>query len=190
MRGKAAPLLHDLFIESSKKIPNPNPSEVSAGRTTVYDTWLYRSADYDHPDYPWKVCEWSLMIALVIMRVLTSFGWNEQDWHIGQRKRLHIFHARRRNSITWLTLYLWCGMISNSKNETKIIVGLILLFLKSLVYWVSSSLRKFLIMMTILTWMTLIRNHSTLCTKRIIYWPILRTKAFFVIVPSLNSGLK
>lgn len=52
MRGKAAPLLRNLLLESSKKIPNPNPDEVDKGRPTVYDTWLHNNYDYDRPDEP------------------------------------------------------------------------------------------------------------------------------------------
>ena len=52
MRGMAAPLMHELFVESSKKIPNPNPSEVANGRSTVFDTWIKSYPDEAHPGYP------------------------------------------------------------------------------------------------------------------------------------------
>lgn len=50
--GKGAPLVRNLLLESSKKIPNPSQSEVANGRTTVYDTWLYRYPDAQHPGNP------------------------------------------------------------------------------------------------------------------------------------------
>lgn len=52
MRGMAAPLMHELFVESSKRIPNPNPNEVANGRSTVFDTWIKSYPDAIHPGYP------------------------------------------------------------------------------------------------------------------------------------------
>ncbi|KAM4664827.1 glutamate carboxypeptidase 2-like [Discoglossus pictus] len=40
LRALATPILHKLVFEAAKKVENPNPSEVSAGRKTVFDTWL------------------------------------------------------------------------------------------------------------------------------------------------------
>ncbi|XP_067680231.1 N-acetylated-alpha-linked acidic dipeptidase 2-like [Haliotis asinina] len=37
----STPLMYRVTYEAAKKIPNPNPAEVAAGRTTVYDTWLH-----------------------------------------------------------------------------------------------------------------------------------------------------
>lgn len=34
------------------QIPNPDPEEVAAGRTTVYDTWVHRRPDPFQPDLP------------------------------------------------------------------------------------------------------------------------------------------
>ncbi|KAG0725840.1 N-acetylated-alpha-linked acidic dipeptidase 2 [Chionoecetes opilio] len=52
LRTKAAPLLTEAIYESSKKIPNPDPEEVLAGRTTVYDTWAHRRPDPHEPHLP------------------------------------------------------------------------------------------------------------------------------------------
>ncbi|KAM8920874.1 putative N-acetylated-alpha-linked acidic dipeptidase [Pelodytes ibericus] len=40
LRALASPILHKLLFESAKKVENPNPDEVKAGRNTVFDTWL------------------------------------------------------------------------------------------------------------------------------------------------------
>ncbi|KAH9509170.1 Aminopeptidase naaladl1 [Bulinus truncatus] len=40
LRVISTPLLHNVVYAASKKVSNPNPSEVQAGRPTVYDTWL------------------------------------------------------------------------------------------------------------------------------------------------------
>jgi hypothetical protein len=36
----------------SKLIPNPNPQEVAAGRTKVFDTWLVNSPDPNNNSNP------------------------------------------------------------------------------------------------------------------------------------------
>lgn len=36
------PMLHDVIFEMAKLVPNPDPSEVSEGRPSMYDTWLQR----------------------------------------------------------------------------------------------------------------------------------------------------
>ncbi|XP_064600785.1 uncharacterized protein LOC135466961 [Liolophura sinensis] len=41
LRTAASPLLYSTIYEASKKVPNPNPTEVAAGRKTVYDTYLH-----------------------------------------------------------------------------------------------------------------------------------------------------
>ncbi|XP_065559733.1 putative N-acetylated-alpha-linked acidic dipeptidase [Artemia franciscana] len=41
--AKSVPMLYKTVIEATKKIPNPNPNEVTEGRTTIYDTWLKNS---------------------------------------------------------------------------------------------------------------------------------------------------
>ncbi|ROT78135.1 hypothetical protein C7M84_003149 [Penaeus vannamei] len=52
LRTKGVPLLYDSVFEAAAKVPNPDPSEVEAGRTTVYDTWVARQPDDDHPGRP------------------------------------------------------------------------------------------------------------------------------------------
>ncbi|XP_012946196.1 putative N-acetylated-alpha-linked acidic dipeptidase [Aplysia californica] len=36
----STPMMHDILFDAAKKVPNPNPDEIAAGRKTVYDTWL------------------------------------------------------------------------------------------------------------------------------------------------------
>ena len=45
--------MNKIYLESSKKIANPSASEVAQGRPTVYDTWVHRYPDFDHPTKPW-----------------------------------------------------------------------------------------------------------------------------------------
>ena len=52
LRGNAVPLLRSVFVESSKKIPNPNPAEVASGRTTLFDTWVEKFPDKIHSGQP------------------------------------------------------------------------------------------------------------------------------------------
>uniref|UniRef100_A0A2C9LCG1 glutamate carboxypeptidase II n=1 Tax=Biomphalaria glabrata TaxID=6526 RepID=A0A2C9LCG1_BIOGL len=40
LKVASTPLFHNVIYQASLKVPNPNPLEVQAGRTTVYDTWL------------------------------------------------------------------------------------------------------------------------------------------------------
>ncbi|XP_050737432.1 N-acetylated-alpha-linked acidic dipeptidase 2-like isoform X1 [Eriocheir sinensis] len=51
--GNGSPLLRAALMQGAAKIPNPDSSEVEAGRTTVYDTWALRTPDPDHPGEPW-----------------------------------------------------------------------------------------------------------------------------------------
>lgn len=44
--------MNNVYLESAKKVPNPDPKEVENGRKTVYDTWLKRYPDLAHPDKP------------------------------------------------------------------------------------------------------------------------------------------
>ncbi|KAK8766235.1 hypothetical protein V5799_006983 [Amblyomma americanum] len=46
----ASPLLAHLVWESSKKVPNPDKSEISDGRASVFDTWLVNSPSFNNPD--------------------------------------------------------------------------------------------------------------------------------------------
>ncbi|GFR95335.1 N-acetylated-alpha-linked acidic dipeptidase 2, partial [Elysia marginata] len=41
LRVGAAPLLYNIAYEASRKVENPNPEEVKAGRKTVFDTWQF-----------------------------------------------------------------------------------------------------------------------------------------------------
>lgn len=50
--GSGAPLMNSVYLESAKKIPNPDPKEVQNGRETVYDTWIERYPDKVHTDKP------------------------------------------------------------------------------------------------------------------------------------------
>ncbi|XP_018020759.1 putative N-acetylated-alpha-linked acidic dipeptidase [Hyalella azteca] len=52
-RAQASPLLRDIIYNATKEVPNPDPAEVAAGRTSVYDTWLHRLADLDDLTRPW-----------------------------------------------------------------------------------------------------------------------------------------
>ncbi|KAL4238036.1 hypothetical protein ACF0H5_002747 [Mactra antiquata] len=46
LRALGTPLIYRSLYEATKKVPNPNDTEVAAGRKTVYDTWM--------KTYPWK----------------------------------------------------------------------------------------------------------------------------------------
>lgn len=50
--GSGAPLMNKVYLESSKKIANPNAAEVNDGRPTVFDTWVHRYPDANHPNKP------------------------------------------------------------------------------------------------------------------------------------------
>lgn len=50
--GSGAPLMNKVYLESSKKIANPNTAEVNEGRPTVFDTWVHRYPDANHPNKP------------------------------------------------------------------------------------------------------------------------------------------
>ena len=40
LRALGTPLTFQALYDATKKVPNPNKTEVAAGRTTVYDTWV------------------------------------------------------------------------------------------------------------------------------------------------------
>lgn len=42
-------MLHDIIFELAKMVPNPDPSEMNEGRTSIYDTWLDRYPDGPSP---------------------------------------------------------------------------------------------------------------------------------------------
>ena len=50
--GSAAPLLRTVLADSSKKIPNPNATEVASGHKSIYDTWVKSFPDSDNNQYP------------------------------------------------------------------------------------------------------------------------------------------
>lgn len=39
LRALGTPLIFKSLYDATKKVPNPNRTEVNLGRTTVYDTW-------------------------------------------------------------------------------------------------------------------------------------------------------
>ncbi|RUS84604.1 hypothetical protein EGW08_007631 [Elysia chlorotica] len=41
LRVGATPLMNNIVYEASKRVRNPNPAEIAAGRLTVYDTWQH-----------------------------------------------------------------------------------------------------------------------------------------------------
>ncbi|CAL4059730.1 unnamed protein product [Meganyctiphanes norvegica] len=50
--GMAVPLLYDVLENAAKLVPNPDPNEISEGRNTLYDTWIYQHPDPLHPGRP------------------------------------------------------------------------------------------------------------------------------------------
>lgn len=44
LRSDSVPSMHSLIRKAARKVPNPDPAEVAAGRDTVYDTWLRRAS--------------------------------------------------------------------------------------------------------------------------------------------------
>ncbi|XP_056402751.1 putative N-acetylated-alpha-linked acidic dipeptidase isoform X2 [Hyla sarda] len=52
LRALATPILHKLLFASAKKIENPNPEEVRAGRRSVYDTWVKNQPSSHDPNIP------------------------------------------------------------------------------------------------------------------------------------------
>jgi len=51
--AKGTPLVTHALLQATKKVPNPSDTEVAAGRTTVYDTWMatFPSEEgYDRPE--------------------------------------------------------------------------------------------------------------------------------------------
>ncbi|KAL3873154.1 hypothetical protein ACJMK2_036308 [Sinanodonta woodiana] len=58
VRSLGSPPLHREMHSAAKKVPNPDPTEIAAGRRTVYDTWLKRrpwhnSNTNETYDKPW-----------------------------------------------------------------------------------------------------------------------------------------
>ncbi|XP_068107993.1 putative N-acetylated-alpha-linked acidic dipeptidase [Hyperolius riggenbachi] len=48
----ATPILHKLLYAAAKKVENPNPAEVQAGRRSVFDTWLKSTPSAHNPSLP------------------------------------------------------------------------------------------------------------------------------------------
>ena len=46
------PSLYSAVREAAKMVPNPNPTEVAAGRKTVFDTWLWANPDLNDATQP------------------------------------------------------------------------------------------------------------------------------------------
>ncbi|WAR23314.1 NALD2-like protein [Mya arenaria] len=47
LRALGTPLLYQPLYSAAQKVPNPNTSEIAAGRSTVYDTWFITSPRSD-----------------------------------------------------------------------------------------------------------------------------------------------
>ncbi|XP_075049255.1 putative N-acetylated-alpha-linked acidic dipeptidase [Mixophyes fleayi] len=52
LRALATPILHKLLFAAAKKVENPNPDEVRAGRRSVYDTWVKNLPSRHDPNIP------------------------------------------------------------------------------------------------------------------------------------------
>lgn len=52
LSGRSSPTLSQLLIDSAKQIPNPSKDEISAGRKTVFDTWLANDPNLNYPAQP------------------------------------------------------------------------------------------------------------------------------------------
>ncbi|KAM4013380.1 putative N-acetylated-alpha-linked acidic dipeptidase [Anomaloglossus baeobatrachus] len=50
--ASATPILHKLLFAAAKKVKNPNPCEIRAGRKTVYDTWVKNQPSLYDPNIP------------------------------------------------------------------------------------------------------------------------------------------
>lgn len=50
--GSGAPLMNKVYLDSSKRIANPSAAEVADGRPTVFETWVHRYPDSNHPAKP------------------------------------------------------------------------------------------------------------------------------------------
>lgn len=52
--ANGTPLVSNAVIQSTKKIPNPNTTEIVKGKATVYDKWRATKPSkqsYDRPEY-------------------------------------------------------------------------------------------------------------------------------------------
>ncbi|XP_069805762.1 N-acetylated-alpha-linked acidic dipeptidase 2-like [Dendropsophus ebraccatus] len=52
LQALATPILHKLLYAAAKKVQNPNPDEVRAGRSSVYDTWVKNEPSPHKPNIP------------------------------------------------------------------------------------------------------------------------------------------
>ena len=44
--------MNKVYLDSSKRIANPSAAEVADGRPTVFETWVHRYPDSNHPAKP------------------------------------------------------------------------------------------------------------------------------------------
>jgi len=51
--AKTVPLLKKALLSAASKVENPNPNEMMAGRTTVYDTWVQQQPGKTNKWEPW-----------------------------------------------------------------------------------------------------------------------------------------
>jgi hypothetical protein len=42
--------MHQVVMDSAKRVPNPDPAQIALGRTSIFDTWLATYPDSLHPD--------------------------------------------------------------------------------------------------------------------------------------------
>ena len=52
LKSQSVPSLYSAVREAAKMVPNPNPTEVAAGRKTVFDTWLWANPDLNDATQP------------------------------------------------------------------------------------------------------------------------------------------
>ncbi|KAF6019350.1 hypothetical protein EB796_022317 [Bugula neritina] len=94
MRFKASPMFYPAVMAAAKKIPNPNPAEVAAGRTTAFDTWLYHIPS-DDPTKPRVFAVGSgsdyssFLNVLGIPCLEPRYTWNYDKWKISSYPMYH-----------------------------------------------------------------------------------------------------
>lgn len=52
LRALATPILHKLLFAAARKVENPNPDEIRAGRRSVFDTWVKNIPSSHDPNLP------------------------------------------------------------------------------------------------------------------------------------------
>jgi len=58
LRALGTPLLYQSLYAATRRVANPNSSEVAAGRKSVYDTWFHT--------YPWEGHDSPVCVGLTI----------------------------------------------------------------------------------------------------------------------------